>query len=53
MKNLDKLCIHTITLKPWPLEKTLEALSERGIGGISVWQAAIEEMGPALKPVIC
>lgn len=43
--NLSKLCLHTITTKPWPLEVAVEKYTEAGITGISVWQNAIEEMG--------
>lgn len=42
---LSKLCIHTITTKPWHLEQALEKYVAKGIGGISVWQNAIEKMG--------
>ncbi len=43
--DLSKLCVHTITTKPWPLEKALEEYSKKGIGGISIWENAIEELG--------
>ena len=42
----QKLCIHTITTKPWTLEKALDRYAAHGIKGISVWQNAIEQMGP-------
>ena len=45
MKDLSHLCIHTITLKPWSLEKQLEAFANKGVGGISVWEGAIAELG--------
>ena len=41
-KNLKKLCIHTITTKPWEIEQSSEAFAEAGIGGISVWRQALE-----------
>jgi hypothetical protein len=44
-KNLtgfSDLCIHTITTKPWPIEKCAAALSKAGIGGITVWRDALE-----------
>lgn len=41
----SKLCVHTITTKPWSLSQALDAYTARGIKGISVWQNAIEEMG--------
>lgn len=46
-KDLAKLCIHTITTKPWSLEESLAHYAEKGIGGISVWTDAYAKMGPA------
>ena len=42
MKNLDKLCIHTITTKPWQLETAVEKFASAGVKGISVWRDALE-----------
>lgn len=44
-RSLKNLAIHTITTKPWSLEEALEAYSYYGIGGISIWQNAIEQLG--------
>jgi len=46
MGDLSKLCIHTITTKPWTLEECLSKYQDKGIGGVSVWQNVIEEKGP-------
>ncbi|RDC63093.1 sugar phosphate isomerase/epimerase family protein [Adhaeribacter pallidiroseus] len=40
-KNLKKLCIHTITTKPWPIETAAQEFSAAGIGGITVWRDAL------------
>lgn len=45
IEELSRLCIHTITTKPWSLEEALDQYSARGIRAMSVWQNAIEEMG--------
>ncbi len=45
IKDLSKLCIHTITTKPWKLEKALEKYAEHGVRGVSVWQNVVEEYG--------
>ncbi len=45
----SRLCIHTITTKPWPIEKALKAYQEAGVKGISVWRDAVE--GRALSEV--
>jgi len=42
---LDRLCIHTITTKPWSLEEALDHYQAAGIGGISIWQDAIAPLG--------
>ncbi len=42
--TLDRLAIHTITTKPWPLEVALERYAAAGVGGVSVWVEAIEGM---------
>ena len=54
IKDLSKLCIHTITLKPWMLEQSAKKFSETGCGGITVWRDAltgrnIGETGKLLK----
>lgn len=41
-KNLNKLCVHTITTKPWEIEESSEAFSAAGVGGITVWRQALE-----------
>lgn len=36
--ELAKLCIHTITTKPWNLEQAAKNFSASGVKGISVWR---------------
>jgi sugar phosphate isomerase/epimerase len=36
------LCIHTITTKPWSIEKAAEHFAAASIGGITVWRDALE-----------
>lgn len=43
--DTSKLCIHTITTKPWRLEEALDQYAAQQVGGISIWQDAIQEMG--------
>lgn len=45
--ELSRCCIHSITNKPWPLEKIVEEYAKAGIGGISVWQSSLEGVGAA------
>ena len=42
VKDLSKLCIHTITTKPWSIERSTEEFSKAGVGGISVWRDTLE-----------
>lgn len=44
-KDTSRLCIHTITTKPWPLAKALEQYERAGVQGVSVWQNAVEDTG--------
>jgi sugar phosphate isomerase/epimerase len=39
--DLSKLCIHTITHKPWTIEQSARKFSEAGVAGITVWRDAI------------
>lgn len=43
--NLSKLCVHSITTKPWPLGVALDEYATAGIGGISIWQEAAHGIG--------
>ncbi len=38
---LDRLCLHTITTKPWSIEQALPAYRDAGVAGISVWRDAV------------
>lgn len=39
--DLSKLCIHTITHKPWTIEQSAQKFSDAGVAGITVWRDAI------------
>ena len=40
--KLSRLCIHTITTKPWPIEVAAEHYAKAGVAGISVWKDSLE-----------
>lgn len=42
MDDLSRLCIHTITTKPWGIEEAAQHFAQAGIGGITVWRDALE-----------
>ena len=46
MDNITKLCIHTITTKPWPIEVAIEQYHAQGIRGITVWRQALDGYNP-------
>lgn len=41
-QDLSKLCIHTITTKPWGIEEAARHFSGAGVKGITVWRDALE-----------
>jgi len=43
--ELRKLCLHTITTKPWSLRECIQKFQAAGAGGISIWQDAAEDVG--------
>ena len=53
LTDFSRLCIHTITTKPWSLEKALGMYEEAGVRGISVWDMHLEDKTPSrLKQII-
>ena len=45
-KDLSRICLHTITTKPWDIHTAVEKYRGAGIGGISVWRDAIAGQDP-------
>jgi sugar phosphate isomerase/epimerase len=41
-KDLSRLCIHTITTKPWKIEEAAKNYSGVGVKGITVWRDVFE-----------
>jgi len=42
LEDLNKLCVHTITTKPWTIEEAAEKYATAGVSGITVWRDALE-----------
>ena len=42
LPDLSKLCIHTITTKPWKIEEAARNFSAAGVKGITVWRDALD-----------
>jgi sugar phosphate isomerase/epimerase len=38
LPDLSRLCIHTITTKPWTIETSAEKFAKAGVKGITVWR---------------
>lgn len=45
MSDLSKLCLHSITTKPWGLREAASKYAAAGVSGISVWQDAVASFG--------
>ena len=41
LTDLSRLCIHTITTKPWNIEEAAKNYSANGVKGITVWRDAL------------
>ena len=46
IKNLERLCIHTITTRPLSFELACTRYAALGVRGISIWRDAVEGLGP-------
>lgn len=42
----ERLCVHTITTKPWDIDTAIEEYARAGVHGITVWRNAFEARSP-------
>lgn len=42
IKDLSKLCVHTLTTKPWGIRDCIENYSQSEIRGITIWRNVLE-----------
>lgn len=42
LKDYSRLCVHTITTRPWSIEMATKLFAHIGIKGITVWRNALE-----------
>ena len=42
IKDFSKLCVHTLTTKPWNIENCVKNYSASGINGITIWRNVLE-----------
>lgn len=45
LTDLSRLCLHTITTRPWTLEQAIEGYQRAGVPAITVWRQALEAPG--------
>ena len=45
LKDTSRLCIHSITTKPWSLSESIPKFAKVGVPAISIWQDAAEAIG--------
>ena len=45
LTDLTRLCLHTITTKPWALAECIDGYNRAGIPSITVWRQALEPLG--------
>lgn len=38
LHDTSKLCVHTITTKPWPIETAIDRYAAHGVAGMTVWR---------------
>jgi sugar phosphate isomerase/epimerase len=43
----ERLCIHTITTKPWDIDTAIDEYARAGVSGITIWRNAFETRTPA------
>lgn len=43
--DFSRLCVHTITTKPWSLQEAIEGYTKAGIPGVTVWRQHLEPQG--------
>ncbi|KAF0095467.1 MAG: xylose isomerase domain-containing protein [Puniceicoccaceae bacterium 5H] len=47
LPDLSRLCIHTVTTKPWSIEEIADRYPAAGVKGITVWRQNLEGRDPA------
>jgi sugar phosphate isomerase/epimerase len=46
-EDISRLCLHTITTRPWTLRESAGRYAAAGVKGVTIWRDAYEGMGPA------
>ncbi len=48
IQDESRLCVHSITTKPWTIEEAAKYYAREGVAGITVWQNALEGRDPKI-----
>ena len=46
LTDFSRLCVHTITTKPWTIEEAMDRYAAADVGGITVWRQWLEGRDP-------
>ncbi|UCH10456.1 MAG: sugar phosphate isomerase/epimerase [Fidelibacterota bacterium] len=46
LQDYSRLCIHTMTTRPWAVEEAVAKYVAAGVGGITIWREALEGRSP-------
>jgi len=46
--DFSRLCLHTMTTKPWTFEEAVRRYAAAGVKGITVWRSAFADCSPAV-----
>ncbi len=47
IEDLRRFAPHTVTTKPWPIERAIDEYARAGFGGLSIWRDAMDGRDPA------
>jgi len=47
LTDFSRLCLHTITTRPWSIEQATEEYARAGVRGVTVWRQWLEGRDPA------
>ena len=46
IRDLSRLCVHTMTTKPWSVDEAAEAYSAAGVSGMTLWRDVYADRDP-------
>ena len=46
IQDLSRLCVHTVTTKPWSVEEASQAYRQAGVSGITLWRDVYTDRDP-------